>query len=348
MPVRQPQQAEPRTAAAPAPVAPAPLLADATTERSAQAAQAGLVALVMRDALSTFTGVDTLDDASIRRLAALYDALAGRYAPASAVLAMRQYSTQRLDEGIRDGFTPRPTTLPSLGALRVEWAISNAIGPEGVDVVEVQRALANSLGRTVQDSGRQTIITNVRRDRQATAWARIPEPELTVSGTCSFCAMLCSRGAVYKQETVQFRSHLPRNGQGHVCVCHAAPVFGKYRPDELAKRYQDLWQSAVVDQNRHGRDARTAFRQAVEGRDVTGLDDARSSAQMRPEKARVRSGNGVSPRDVSPEEAGIRRQISELKASNLRIASGEITGDEAAKLRFANNKRIDALNALLR
>lgn len=333
----------PQQPAEAAPVVPALVGGSVTTERAAQAAQAGLVSLVLRDALAVFTGIDRLDDASIKRLAALYDALARKYAPASAVLAMRQYAAQRLDEGIRDGFRPQPVTLPSLGALRVEWAISNAIGPEGVDAAEVQRALADSLGRTVQDAGRQTVITNVRRDRVATAWARIPEPSLTVTGTCSFCAMLCSRGAVYKSDTAQFRSHLPKNGKGHVCVCHAAPVFGKYKPDELAKRYQDLWQSAVVDQNRHGRDARAAFRQAVEGREVTGLDETRSDAQMRPAKTRTRT----LLREASPDEAAIRRQISELKQSNVRIATGEITGDEAAKLRFANNKRIDALNALL-
>lgn len=327
------------------------LAAAATTERAAQTAQAGLVSLVIRNALAVFTGIDRVDVPSIKRLAALYDALAKKYAPASAVLAMRQYVAQRRDEGIRDAFHPRPVTMPSLGALRVEWAISNAIGPEGVDTVEVQRALADSLGRTVQDAGRQTIIGNVKRDRVATGWARIPEPELTTSGTCAFCAMLASRGAVFKQDTVQFRAHLPRAGKGHVCVCHAAPVFGKYRPDDLAKKYQDLWQSAVVDQKRHGRDARAAFRQAVEGREVTGLDQARSDAQMQSPKSLVKAARtkaGAPLREASAEEAGIRRQISELRQSNVRIATGEITGDEAAKLRFANNKRIDALNALLR
>lgn len=325
-------------------LAPGPLL-DLPTgiAESSQLAQAGLAAYVIREALSVFASIDKIDDAAIGRLAALYAAMAAKYSPASAVLAMRQYAAQRLEEGIRDGFKPQPVLVPHLAPVRVEWAIVNAIGPDGIDGQTVQQSLAESLARTVQDAGRQTIIGNVRRDRVATAWARIPEPELTKTGTCAFCAMLCSRGAVYKRDTADFRSHLPRGGQGHVCVCSAAPVFGKYKPSDQVKRFQELWQSAVTDQGRHGRDARAAFRQAVEGRDVTGLNGTRSEAQMKPLKARDRA----APRDASPDEAGIRRQISELKQSNLRVANGEITGDEATKLRFANNKRIDALTALL-
>jgi hypothetical protein len=66
----------------------------------------------------------------------------------------------------------------------------------------------------VLDLGRDSIIDSVHKDTQAEAWARVTEPK-----PCAFCALLATRGAVYKSEkSAEFEAH------DH-CRCHAQPVF---------------------------------------------------------------------------------------------------------------------------
>lgn len=298
---------------------------------------------VTESALQEF---DKVDDRTIARMIDVYRAVVSRYAPVSSVLAIRQYMEQRA--GVLTPFRPHPVTVPDLAPLRVEWAIHDAIGPGGIDISQMQQMLAASAAKTVHDAGRDTIITNVRRDRAATAWARIPEPELTKTGTCGFCAMLAARGAVYKKDTVGFLAHVARGGKGHNCVCHAEPVFGKYQPGDLVKKYQELWQSSVVDQGRHTRDARAAFRQAIEGRDVTGLDKKLSAAQRQPlahaasDVAKPKPGT-VRFRSVDVTNDQARGIIANLQRSNARIGSDP----KFAKLRGANDARIAQLRSQL-
>ena len=52
------------------------------------------------------------------------------------------------------------------------------------------------------------------------------------------------------------------------CRCHAEPVFNAYEPSYRMRQMQMLWAEATA--GRSGHDARVAFRQAVEGRPVTG------------------------------------------------------------------------------
>ncbi|MBQ1165270.1 hypothetical protein KBZ21_45600, partial [Streptomyces sp. A73] len=56
--------------------------------------------------------------------------------------------------------------------------------------------------KLVADQGRGTVREAVRRDRQATGWART-----AALGACAFCKMLAVRGAVYERDTANFRAH---------------------------------------------------------------------------------------------------------------------------------------------
>lgn len=94
---------------------------------------------------------------------------------------------------------------------------------------------AASAMRHVLNGGRDTIVQTVDTDRQARGWARV------VSGSgCAFCAMLASRGPVYRGGSVQFDAH---DG----CLCGAEPV---YRDDAEwprgARRYRALWDEATT------------------------------------------------------------------------------------------------------
>ncbi|MBQ1165141.1 hypothetical protein KBZ21_44955, partial [Streptomyces sp. A73] len=63
------------------------------------------------------------------------------------------------------------------------------------------------------DQGRGTVREAVRRDRQATGWART-----AALGACAFCKMLAVRGAVSERDTANFRAH---DG----CHCGVVPIF---------------------------------------------------------------------------------------------------------------------------
>jgi len=73
--------------------------------------------------------------------------------------------------------------------------------------------LRGAATRLVLAGGRDTITGTTPIDPAARGWERVIEP-----GACSFCSMLASRGAVYKESTVGFRAH------DH-CHCVARAVF---------------------------------------------------------------------------------------------------------------------------
>lgn len=176
----------------------------ASLQTSAQAAQDGLVTALGTDLQKAWGQLDlSALNQSRLRFAATVAGLVHRYGAASATLAARQYLAQRRAAGIRRPFTVRPAPLPPLAQIgaNVGWAISPLYGAEP-DVTAAQTNLAGAVDTLVLDVGRSTIVDNARRDRVAKGWARIPEP-----GACSFCILLATRGAVYKQDTVDFRSH---------------------------------------------------------------------------------------------------------------------------------------------
>jgi hypothetical protein len=76
--------------------------------------------------------------------------------------------------------------------------------------------LSGAAARLALQGGRTGVIESVQADPRALGWARI-----TASHPCYFCAMLASRGAVYKtQQGAGFQAH-------NHCMCVASPVFRK-------------------------------------------------------------------------------------------------------------------------
>lgn len=67
-------------------------------------------------------------------------------------------------------------------------------------------------GSLVTDAARDALADAMLADDRVTGWQRVTRPT-----TCPFCRRLASRGAVYKRDTVTFRSH-PH------CACTAEPV----------------------------------------------------------------------------------------------------------------------------
>ena len=99
-----------------------------------------------------------------------------------------------------------------------------------------EQAMANGLvrvsgavSRLALNTGRDTVQQEVKRDPKALGWSRVAGGEC-----CAFCAMLCSRGPVYKEESVDFEAH------DH-CACVVEPHYAgsDWPPQSVA--FRSLW-----------------------------------------------------------------------------------------------------------
>jgi hypothetical protein len=218
---------------------------------SPQAAQAGLAAVVAAQIPGMLPHLDVHDLAGSRQaLLILLADLSRRYGAAAATLAVNQYDSTRAAAGIGGRFTAVPAEAVAVEQVgkSLQWAMSGLYGPTP-DVAAFETKLTGVAEKLALDPGRDTIVQNVQRDPKARGWARIPEP-----APCAFCALLATRGAVYKEDTSGFKSH------DH-CRCHAEPVFGQYKPSEQIRQWQELYAST-----RHGKPAaiRAGFRRAFD------------------------------------------------------------------------------------
>lgn len=114
--------------------------------------------------------------------------------------------------------------------------------------------LSGAASKLVLDAGRDTIQQAVRDDAEAIGWARVTDAK-----PCSFCAMLASRGPVYKsRQSAGFQAH-------NHCACVPAPVFSE---DEAwlghASDLYEQWQQVTAGKS--GTDAMIAWRRHWEGR----------------------------------------------------------------------------------
>lgn len=206
--------------------------------------------------------------ATLPRFTAAIEAIVHQYGRASAAAALEFYGRQRRAAGVAG--RPRLKMPPAVERSVVEAVTRSAVGPlYGQDAPEgrlaAHRALVSSVQDLVLGQSRNAIIGNVSTDREAKRWARVPEPT-----ACSFCIMLATRGAVYRsKESADFRAHTVKpDGSGGTCQCHVEPVFNAYEPSARIREWSALY-FHLADQFK-GRDLQIAFRQAIEGRPVTG------------------------------------------------------------------------------
>lgn len=224
-------------------------------------AQARLGAQVVAQLAAVFPLLDPEDiDATVERWLTAATSVIRSGRTTSARLAATYLTTFRaLELGIDAGpFVP--TLAETVESARVETSLI-VTGPAAIlagsarlrplrTVVDIARSQSSAAGmRHVLNGGRDTVLQSTDGDRKALGWARA-----TSGRACSFCALLASRGAVYKADTVDFQAH------DH-CSCSAEPV---YRPDAAlpagASRYADLYQQAKNE----GGDIHAAFRRLYE------------------------------------------------------------------------------------
>lgn len=133
------------------------------------------------------------------------------------------------------------------------------------DVEKIQRtalvAVSGAASRHVLNGGRDFLDAAVAKDKTALGWARV-----TDANPCSFCAVLASRGPVYKtRESAVLTTLRSERGAGQPyhdhCACTAEPVYhrGQEWPGR-AREFEALWKTSTKGYG--GKDALNAFRRA--------------------------------------------------------------------------------------
>lgn len=115
--------------------------------------------------------------------------------------------------------------------------------------------------RIVMDGGRGAVFNYANRDKRAIGYARA-----SATGTpCGWCAMLISRGAVYRSER---SAMLDSDGDLYHdnCHCYAEPIFTReqYKSDprfDLNRQYQELWPKVTAGYG--GKDAVAIWRKYI-------------------------------------------------------------------------------------
>lgn len=122
--------------------------------------------------------------------------------------------------------------------------------------------------RIVMDGGRGAVFAYANKDKRVLAYARV-----SASGTpCGWCAMLISRGAVYRSERT---GTLGEDGDLYHdnCHCYAEPIFSReqFETDprfDLNREYQELWPKVTAGYG--GKDAVAVWRKFIRERKAEG------------------------------------------------------------------------------
>lgn len=180
----------------------------------------------------------------------------------SSSIATAYYLSFRNAEGIRGPVPVDPPPMPvwevaarrSLtvtGPVAAKQAIAAGRPPaEARDIALVR--LSGSVGRLTLDGGRNVITGMVNAEPHRIGWIRVTSPS-----PCAFCAMLATRGPIYREETVGFQSH------DH-CACTAEPIVRNDRSAWPERNRELLRTWNETTRGLSGRDAVSAFRAAIE------------------------------------------------------------------------------------
>ncbi|MEJ8652747.1 hypothetical protein WKI65_32965 [Streptomyces sp. MS1.AVA.3] len=130
---------------------------------------------------------------------------------------------------------------------------------------------AAAADREVLRGGRDLLHRASAADPRTVGWARVTDAD-----PCAWCAMLASRGAVYRsRDAAQLKGHAGRNAPPvdpedlekyhNLCHCQVVPIYS--RTDWLPEQgevFRELWDEAT--EGHTGQDAINAYRRAIEAR----------------------------------------------------------------------------------
>lgn len=219
-------------------------------------------------------------DATARQWLDLVIDLIVGYRKQSATLALGYYDRFRAHEIGMDAFHAAPlldSITPNVDAIRSSLI---ATGPAKIKhdtalhkpLAAVERralvTVSGAASRHVANGGRDGIVEASNRDPRSVGYVRV-----TTANPCYFCAMLASRGPVYKSaESAVFVTARSERAPGEkyhdFCKCESEPLF-RHSPVEdwpaQTQEYRQIWNDHA--KGKRGKKALNAFRAAYESRD---------------------------------------------------------------------------------
>ena len=309
-------------------------------------AQAQLRAQVVRDILALWRGMANPDDIDAE-WPGLRDILARMVLDRRAESAQRAadyYLAARAAAGASGTFSPvlastvdgdaLATALDVTGPVAFKQAIGAGMTPaQALD--QAAAALAGAASRIALDGGRATIHRAVADDDEAIGWAR-----LTDADPCAFCAMLASRGPVYKNARTAGDPRAGGDRYHDHCACIAAPVFSR---DEAwlghARDLSDEWERVTAGLS--GADARRAWRRHWEAQQR----QRRADAAQRAEEERQAAEEAARRAEEERQAAEAARQAAADPLAGVDLTS--MSDDEVAAFMSAHGDDPAVLDAVL-
>lgn len=220
--------------------------------------------LDLRALLKTLNPLSGLDN-FVKALTALLT----EYGQASAELGAQRYLAERRAAGVRSAFTPPMADPVDEKAIEksVRWAVYAPTEGGGTpSTAEIENRIEGAAVRHMREPERETIAQAVTADPKARLWARVPEGPTT----CYFCAMLCTRGAVYDNEyTAGRKANKKFTGHGQFkfhdhCDCEIVPVFKgqDYVPPKHVQEWDRIYMQSTSGV--FGKQKVKAFRKAFD------------------------------------------------------------------------------------
>ncbi|MBB1153513.1 VG15 protein [Amycolatopsis dendrobii] len=219
-------------------------------------------------------------DATARAWLNLMTDLVLAYRAKSVALSLDYYDKFRKAETDHGSFHAsylRDVVIPNLEQIRASLIATGPAkikhdtmaGEHDLDAI-ARNAMVEVAGagtRLVVGGGRDAIDEAVHADKQAVGFARVLGPK-----PCYWCAMLASRGPVYRSAEVAIRTTTrSKRGPGEKyhdhCMCQVEPLFRHLPKDEWPEPMRDLnalWAKAKEDTS--GRKTINVFRSLFEAR----------------------------------------------------------------------------------
>ncbi|MCC2278898.1 hypothetical protein LKL35_26230 [Streptomyces sp. ET3-23] len=181
------------------------------------------------------------------------------------------------------------TVLDALGTQNLNRRLAEVDDQQSAKDADAARAEAHrqagarqaaAASRIAMNGARSTNWRHMRRDRRALGYVR-----LSRTGTpCGWCAMLISRGPVYKSRESAIFDDGDRYHDN--CHCYAMPIWNRdqYQSSELtalSRQYEALWPE--VTKGHTGKDAITVWRRFIRQKQRAAAQEARRSTNTTPE-----------------------------------------------------------------
>lgn len=202
-----------------------------------QASVGDVSTLAMADLLDFWRSIDFGDPAAVAGdVRSVLPDLVDAYVPLSAEVGASFYDDARAAAGSPGGYVARLADPPAVGRVQelISWGVAPLFRPDAPDPDLALSRLTGGTQRVVAAGARETIEANVAADPAAPRYARHAS-----ANACAFCALVATRGAVYRSEAdagADYHDH---------CHCVAVPVFGNdYEPAPYVKHWDDAYLAA--------------------------------------------------------------------------------------------------------